>query len=383
VSLKSKIAVFGGSFNPPTKSHQRIIKDFSKIFKEVWVVPVFSPPHKNNLISFEHRKIMLEMIAEDMPNVKILDVDKKIAIEKFKKQEGSVNYTYETMQELRKNSKDELIFATGPDVDVSKYKNSHEIGQFYIYENNFQERSTVFREAFSEQDYEKARSVMPISIWDYIIEKKLFDPEIKVAKKKINDGYLPLLELDIEYDPTRLKTDVKISGGQSYKRNIIDPKNSIGITLIDPVNNKVLIKREKRFGPYIEEGKLFSYGVIEGTMEKNECPIECAIRETEEESGIVLERDKVVLINKWYPSAGYMTEIKHVLVGFFDINQYKEAGDKHGLLSENEEIYTEIFDIDEVLFYHAVPGSSIYSPEIAAALLYYKFGKSEKDGNLE
>jgi 8-oxo-dGTP pyrophosphatase MutT (NUDIX family) len=144
-----------------------------------------------------------------------------------------------------------------------------------------------------------------------------------------------------------------------------------------------LIKREKRFGPYIEEGKLFSYGVIEGTMEKNECPIECAIRETEEESGIVLERDKVVLINKWYPSAGYMTEIKHVLVGFFDINQYKEAGDKHGLLSENEEIYTEIFDIDEVLFYHAVPGSSIYSPEIAAALLYYKFGKSEKDGNLE
>lgn len=382
MSLKSKIAVFGGSFNPPTKSHQRIIKDFSKIFKEVWVVPVFSPPHKNNLISFEHRKIMLEMIAEDMPNVKILDVDKKIAIEKFKKQEGSVNYTYETMQELRKNSKDELIFATGPDVDVSKYKNSHEIGQFYIYENNFQERSTVFREAFSEQDYETARSVMPMFIWDYIIEKKLFDPEIKVTKKKVNDGYLPLLELDVEYNPTRLKTDLKISGSQSYKRNIIDPKNSIGITLIDPVNNKVLIKREKRFGPYVEEGKLFSYGVIEGTMEKNECPIECAIRETEEEAGIVLRKEDVVLINKWYPSAGYMTEIKHVLVGFFDVAQYKEAGDKHGLLSENEEIYTEVFDIDEILFYHAVPGSSIYSPEIAAALLYYKFGKTQKTGNL-
>jgi len=375
VSLKNKIAVFGGSFNPPTKSHQRMIKDFSEIFKEVWVVPVFSPPHKNNLISFEHRKVMLEMIAEDLANVKVLDVDKKIVIEKFKKQEGSVNYTFETMQELRKNSKDELIFATGPDVNVAKYKNSNEIGKFYIYQNNFRERSTVFRNAFHEKDYETARSVMPMFIWDYIIEKKLFDPEIKVTKKKINDGYLPLLELDVEYDSTRLKTDVKISDTQSYKRNIIDPKNSIGITLIDPVNNKVLLKREKRFGPYIEEGKLFSYGVIEGTMEKNECPIECAIRETEEEAGIVLKKESVVLVNKWYPSAGYMTEIKHVLVGFFDINQYKEAGDKHGLLSENEEIYTEIFDIDEVLFYHAVPGASIYSPEIAAALLYFKFGK--------
>ncbi len=375
MSLKNKIAVFGGSFNPPTKSHQRMIKDFSEIFKEVWVVPVFSPPHKNNLISFEHRKVMLEMIAEDLANVKVLDVDKKIVIEKFKKQEGSVNYTFETMQELRKNSKDELIFATGPDVNVAKYKNSNEIGKFYIYQNNFRERSTVFRNAFHEKDYETARSVMPMFIWDYIIEKKLFDPEIKVTKKKINDGYLPLLELDVEYDSTRLKTDVKISDTQSYKRNIIDPKNSIGITLIDPVNNKVLLKREKRFGPYIEEGKLFSYGVIEGTMEKNECPIECAIRETEEEAGIVLKKESVVLVNKWYPSAGYMTEIKHVLVGFFDINQYKEAGDKHGLLSENEEIYTEIFDIDEVLFYHAVPGASIYSPEIAAALLYFKFGK--------
>lgn len=383
MSLKDKVAVFGGSFNPPTKSHQRMIKDFSEIFKEVWVVPVFSAPHKNNLISFDHRKVMLEMICESLPNVKVLDVDRAIAIEKFKNQEKAVNYTFETMQELRKNTDKELVFATGPDVNIKKYKNSNEIGRFYVYQNNFQERSTVFRNAFAEKDYETARSVMPMFIWDYIIEKKLFDPEIKVTKKKVNDGYLPLLELDVEYDPTRLKTDLKISDSQSYKRNVIDPKNSIGITLIDPVNNKVLIKREKRFGPYVEEGKLFSYGVIEGTMEKDECPIECAIRETEEEAGIVLEKDDVVLINKWYPSAGYMTEIKHVLVGFFDIAQYKEAGGKHGLLSENEEIYTEVFDIDEILFYHAVPGSSIYSPEIAAALLYYKFGKIQKTGNLK
>jgi cytidyltransferase-like protein len=383
VSLKDKIAVFGGSFNPPTKSHQKMMKDFSKMFKEVWVVPVFSPPHKNNLISFDHRKIMLEMIAEDMSNVKVLDIDKEIAIEKFKRQEDVVNYTCETMKRLRENSGEELIFATGPDVDVTKYKNSHEIGQFYIYQNNFQERSTVFREAFSEQDYETARSVMPIFIWDYIVEKKLFDPEIKVTKKKLNDGYLPLLELDIEYDSSRLKTDVKISDTQSYKRNIIDPKNSIGITLIDPKNNKVLIKREKRFGPYVEEGKLFSYGVIEGTMEKGECPVECAIRETEEEAGIVLNKEDTILINKWYPSAGYMTEIKHVLVGFFDVEQYEQAGDRHGLESENEEIFTELFDIDEMLLNHAVPGKNIYSPEIAAVLLYFKFGKLEKDGNLE
>ena len=383
MSLKDKVAVFGGSFNPPTKSHQRMIKDFSEIFKEVWVVPVFSPPHKNNLISFDHRKVMLEMVCDGLSNVKVLDVDRVIALEKFKNQEKAVNYTFETMQKLRKNTDEDLIFATGPDVNIEKYKNSNEIGSFYVYQNNFQERSTVFRNAFTEKDYETARSVMPMFIWDYIIEKKLFDPEIKVTKKKVNDGYLPLLELDIEYDPTRLKTDLKISDSQSYKRNIIDPKNSIGITLIDPVNNKVLIKREKRFGPYVEEGKLFSYGVIEGTMEKNECPIECAIRETEEEAGIILRKEDVVLINKWYPSAGYMTEIKHVLVGFFNIAQYKEAGDKHGLLSENEEIYTEIFGIDEVLFYHAVPGSSVYSPEIAAALLYYKFGKTQKTGNLK
>lgn len=383
MSLKDKVAVFGGSFNPPTKSHQRMIKDFSEVFKEVWVVPVFSPPHKNNLISFEHRKIMLEMICESLSNVKILDIDKTIALEKFKNQEDAVNYTFETMQELRKLTDNELIFATGPDVDVEKYKNSSEIGSFYVYQNNFQERSTKFRNAFAEKDYETARSIMPMFIWDYIIEKKLFDPDIKVTKKKVNDGYLPLLELDVEYDPTRLKTDVKISEEQSYKRNIIDPKNSIGITLIDPVNNKVLIKREKRFGPYVEEGKLFSYGVIEGTMEKDECPIECAIRETEEEAGIALERNNVTLVNKWYPSAGYMTEIKHVLVGFFDINQYEKAGDKHGLLSENEEIYTEIFDIDEMLFNHAIPGGAIYSPEIAAALLYFKFGKTQKDGNLK
>lgn len=374
MNFKNKIAVFGGSFNPPTKSHHKIIKDLSREFKEVLIVPVFRPPHKNNLVSFDHRVRMLHLLINDLENCTVLEVDKEIAVSNFKNNLDTTNYTCDTMNFLRKKYKEDLVFVSGPDVVIKKYKNHKDIGEFYIYENNFQERSTRFRVAFNKGKYSEARSYLTIPVWDYVVAKKIYDPKIIINKKVVNDGYLPLLDLEVIYDSEASNVNAA-SNVKVYTRNIIDPKNSIGITLIDPVNNKVLIKREKRFGPYIEEGVIFSYGVIEGTMEKNECPVECALREVEEESGITLEHKNIVLINKWYPSAGYMTEIKHVLVGFFDVSQYERAGDLHGLESENEEIYTELFDVDELLLHHATQGAKIYSPEIASALLYFKFGK--------
>ena len=373
MNFNNKIAVFGGSFNPPTKSHEKIIKDLSKVFKKVLIVPVFLPPHKNSLISYDHRVKMLEMLIENIDNCQVSKVDKEVSLMNFKNKREATNYTYETMEYLRNNNKQELVFVSGPDVVIDSYKNYEKIGEYYTYKNNHVERSSDFRIEFKKGNYSIASNFLTFQVWNYVVENKLYDPKINVNKKVISDGYFSLLEFEVVYDGDEMRENKK-PDKKVFSRNIIDPKNSIGITLIDPVNKKILIKREKRFGPYIEEEVLFSYGVIEGTMEKGECPIECAIREVKEESGIDLIVDDVKLINKWYPSAGYMTEVKHVLLGFFNVEQYERAGGVHGLVSENEEIYTEIFDIEEVLLYHATQGSNIYSPEIASVLLYYKFG---------
>jgi len=60
-------------------------------------------------------------------------------------------------------------------------------------------------------------------------------------------------------------------------------KKKAGVFLYDPDNDRVLIVQNK--------GNL--WGIPKGTFEDGEDSLDCAIREVEEETGIILERDKL------------------------------------------------------------------------------------------
>lgn len=68
--MKEKIAVYPGSFDPPTKGHLDLISRSSKIFDKV-IVAVSTNPSKKPLFSIEERVKMLKLITKNFKNVKI------------------------------------------------------------------------------------------------------------------------------------------------------------------------------------------------------------------------------------------------------------------------------------------------------------------------
>lgn len=98
--------VFGGSFNPPTKAHQKIVETLHHTFVDatILVLPVGDDYQKPELISFEHRKHMLDLLFLKHDYVKILENEK----------ERAYKGTLYTLNELKKTYHD-LYFVIGSD----------------------------------------------------------------------------------------------------------------------------------------------------------------------------------------------------------------------------------------------------------------------------
>lgn len=204
------IAVYGGSFNPPTFAHMKIMQSLSENEKidKVLVVPVGDKYSKKELISSSHRVNMLELATKNMENV---------TIEKTEIMADRVLDTYETLSILSETYPGkELAFILGADnlkdflnwdaeeilrdfniivierddkilTDIlfendlfKKYSESVMVMNLRIRENI---SSTKVREQILENskrvlsDYEKItslRSYIDYSVYKYIDENKLY-----------------------------------------------------------------------------------------------------------------------------------------------------------------------------------------------------------------
>ena len=68
--MPHRIAVYPGSFDPPTYGHVDIIKRATQLFESV-IVAVARNDEKDCLFTVEERIDMLKTIAEDVPGIKI------------------------------------------------------------------------------------------------------------------------------------------------------------------------------------------------------------------------------------------------------------------------------------------------------------------------
>ena len=68
--MKKVIAIYPGSFDPPTNGHLDLIERGSKIFDEL-VVAILRNPDKNPLFSLGERRAMLEALTADFRNVRV------------------------------------------------------------------------------------------------------------------------------------------------------------------------------------------------------------------------------------------------------------------------------------------------------------------------
>lgn len=108
---RKRVAIFGGSFNPPHLGHSAICRWLldSGAVDEVWVIPCYIHPLGKELIPFEHRLAMSRLALVKLgPQVKVLD---------FERQLRGVSFTIRTIRNLQALNRDvKMSLVTGDDV---------------------------------------------------------------------------------------------------------------------------------------------------------------------------------------------------------------------------------------------------------------------------
>ncbi|QGQ95674.1 nicotinate-nucleotide adenylyltransferase [Paenibacillus psychroresistens] len=91
-----KIGIMGGTFDPIHLGHMIAAESAREAagLDEVWFIPTFIPPHKQNLpqASAEQRLAMVQLAVSDHPNFRAVD---------YELERGGASYTVDTVKVLR------------------------------------------------------------------------------------------------------------------------------------------------------------------------------------------------------------------------------------------------------------------------------------------
>ncbi len=98
------IWMYGGSFNPPTKAHQKIIETIKDLFPKdhIFIVPVGNHYKKQSLIDYHHRKQMLHLMDASL---EVLDIE----------QQQPFLGTIHTLSTIQAMTKQDVGFVVGSD----------------------------------------------------------------------------------------------------------------------------------------------------------------------------------------------------------------------------------------------------------------------------
>lgn len=102
-----KIAILGGSFDPPHLGHIIIVQQVLELcaIEQVWLLPVFAHSFEKKLAPAFHRLAMTKFLQKD--NIQVSDIEIK---------QKKVNYTIETLEILQRKFPDnKFSFIIGSD----------------------------------------------------------------------------------------------------------------------------------------------------------------------------------------------------------------------------------------------------------------------------
>jgi len=175
-----KIALFGGSFNPPHQGHVEVLKSLASSgnFDEIWVIPCLAHAFEKKLAPFEDRFELCKLAFEGLsPRIRIQDSDRKIGNEK--------GWSYLTLRHLRtEHPSDDFFWLMGSDLEQEKrrWKNFEEIEKMAVihpfpragYETSpFPEvSSTEIRERLAKG--ESIAKLVPPEVSAYIQQRGLY-----------------------------------------------------------------------------------------------------------------------------------------------------------------------------------------------------------------
>lgn len=159
-----------------------------------------------------------------------------------------------------------------------------------------------------------------------------------LAKRPIADGFLEINEYRFEVE--------KFGGGtQVLVREVMERGHAVGVLGYDPRRDEVVLVSEFRPGRMVNGEYPFSDNVTAGVVNQGESPVEAAVREMKEETGLEL-RAPVLVHPGAYVSSGGTSETVAVVVGLVDS---AVAGGIHGNADESEDICTVVLPAQEFI----------------------------------
>lgn len=178
-----RLALFGGSFNPPHVAHQlaALYVLETEPVDELWLVPCFRHPFEKTLEDFEHRFRMCERAAAALgPRVRVSDVERTL---------GGESRTLRTVEALRAQHPGvELAVVVGSDLEgeVGSWYGAAELrrlARFIVVgrAGHGAGRSAIEMPAVSSTEIrrrlrrgEPVEALVPRAVLDYIRERKLY-----------------------------------------------------------------------------------------------------------------------------------------------------------------------------------------------------------------
>lgn len=124
--------------------------------------------------------------------------------------------------------------------------------------------------------------------------------------------------------------------------------DAVTVLPYDPRRDRVMLVEQFRFGPWLRAaGNPWSLEAIAGRVDPFETPETAALREAQEETGLLLDADRLVAVGKSYPSPGAVTEYLYQYVALCDLPDGSES--VSGLETEAEDIRSHVISFERLM----------------------------------
>lgn len=172
---QSKVGIFGLTANPVHVGHRKVVLEALNSLDEVWVTLVFNHPWGKKPVEYFHRLKMCEIMFEDLPNVKIMELDRE-----YYEETNKIPYSYNILTMARDKYNIDPVLLIGQDnfkEEVWKkfYKNQEiekEFGVFVAKDSGV--HSTDIRKLVKNKQWEIISPHVGEKVLKYIQENNLY-----------------------------------------------------------------------------------------------------------------------------------------------------------------------------------------------------------------
>lgn len=191
-----KIALYGGSFNPPHLQHQAVVRHLAERFDEVWVIPCKEHALGKDLLPYDVRLgLCLTMVwglqktlTKVMPRHQAVGLSRKTYVLK-----ADEIYTVDLVERLKtQHPFDTFVVVVGSDIlheahRWHRWDDLNRLAEIYVlgreghevegreFEAQFENMSsTEFRKLMADGKLDEARAMVPDRVWMAVQRFKLY-----------------------------------------------------------------------------------------------------------------------------------------------------------------------------------------------------------------